>query len=214
MAGAKVRLPTRGPTPDQIADRERWEAMTSASLSSVQAAAEKWRTGLAAFVTIITGGLLIKGPQAASDLTTGWRIVITLLAGAGLALAVVGLWLALQAAAGAPGSVSYPDIVRRFGGVRQFEVACARRASDTLRRAKVIMACSLSLLALAIFAWWWAPARPAPEPRLQISVGGSTVCGKLLSADGQHFRLQVDGEASPRTIPFNRVENVRVGPSC
>jgi hypothetical protein len=214
MAGAKVRLPTRGPTPDQIADRERWEAMTSASLSSVQAAAERWRTGLAAFVTLITGGLLIKGPQAASDLTTGWRIVITLLAGAGLALAVVGLWLALRAAAGAPGSVSYPDIVRRFGGVRQFEVACARRASDTLRWAKVTMACSLSLLALAIFAWWWAPARRAPAPRLQISVGGSTVCGKLLSADGQQFRVQVDGEAGPRTIPFNRVENVRVGPSC
>jgi hypothetical protein len=188
MAGAKVRLPIRGPTPDQIADRERWEAMASASLSSVQAAAERWRTGLAAFVTLITGGLLIKGPQA-SDLTTGWRIVITLLAGAGLALAVVGLWLALRAAAGAPGSVSYPDIVARFGGVRQFEVACARRASDALRRAKVIMACSLSLLALAIFAWWWAPARPAPAPRLQISVGGSTVCGKLLSADGQQFRL-------------------------
>ena len=214
MAGAKVRLPTRGPTPDQIADRERWEAMTSASLSSVQAAAEKWRTGLAAFVTIITGGLLIKGPQAASDLTTGWRIVVTLLAGAGLALAVVGLWLALQAAAGAPGSVSYPDIVRRFGGVRQFEVACARRASDALRRAKVTMACSLSLLALAIFAWWWVPARPAPAPRLQVFVVGSTVCGKLLSADGQQFRVQVDGEAGPRTIPFNRVENVRVGPSC
>ena len=214
MAGAKVRLPTRAPTPDQIADRERWEAITSASLSSVQAAAEKWRTGLAAFVTLITGGLLIKGPQAASDLTTGWRIVITLLAGPGLALAVVGLWLALQAAAGAPGSVSYPDIVRRFGGVRQFEVACARRASEALRWAKVTMACSLSLLALAIFAWWWAPARPAPVPRLQITVGGSTVCGKLLSADGQQFRLQVDGEAGPRTIPFNSVENVRVSPSC
>jgi hypothetical protein len=214
MAGAKVRLPPRAPAPDQIADRERWEAMTSASLSSVQAAAEKWRAGLAAFVTLVTGGLLIKGPQAASDLTTGWRIVLTLLTGAGLALAVVGLWLALRAAAGAPGSVSYPDIVRRFGGVRQFEVACARRASDALRWAKVTMACSLSLLLLAIFAWWWAPTRPAPAPRLQISVGGSPVCGKLLSADGQQFRVQVDGEAGPRTIPFNRVENVRVGPSC
>ena len=121
MAAAKVRLPARGPTPDQIADRERWEAMTSASMSSVQAAAERWRTGLAAFVTLITGGLLIKGPQAASDLTTGWRIVITLLAGAGLVLAVVGLWLALRAAAGAPGSVSYPEHrpqVRRRAPVR------------------------------------------------------------------------------------------------
>jgi hypothetical protein len=214
MAAAKVRLPAHAPTPDQIADRERWEALTSASLSSVQTAAEKWRTGLAAFVTLVTGGLLIKGPQAASDLTTGWRIAVTLLTGAGLALAVVGLWLALRAAAGAPGSVSYPDIVRRFGGVRQFEVACARRASGALRWAKATMACSLSLLALAIFAWWWAPAQPAPAPRLQISFGGSTACGKLLSADGQRFRVQVDGEAGPLSIPFNRVENVLVRSSC
>ena len=80
MAGAKVRLPTRAPTPDQIADRERWEAMTSASLSSVQAAAEKWRTGLAAFVTLITGGLLIKGPQAASDLVEGGRQLVAMIA--------------------------------------------------------------------------------------------------------------------------------------
>ena len=214
MAGTRVRRPAHGPTPDQVADRERWEIVVSASLSSVQTAAEKWRTGLAAFITLITGGLLIKGPQAASDLTTGWRIGITVLTGAGLALAVVSLWLALRAAAGAPGAVSYPDIVRRFGGVRQFEVACARRASDALRWAKTAMACSLLLLTLAIFAWWWAPARPAPVPRLRITVGESDVCGKLLSADGRQFRIQVDGEANPRTIPFDGVDNVRVGPSC
>jgi hypothetical protein len=214
MGAARVRRPAHGPTPDQVADRDRWEALTTSSLPSVQAAAEKWRTGLAAFVTLVTGGLLLKGPQAASDLDTGWRVGITVLTGAGLALAVAGLWLALRAAAGAPGAVSYPDIVRRFGGVRQFEVACARRASDALRRAKATMAVSLSLLALAIFAWWWAPARPAPTPRLQISIGDSVVCGTLLSADGGQFRMRVDGESRLRTIPFGQVSNVRVRPSC
>src|SRR5215469_16657849 len=123
MAGARVRRPAHGPTPAQVADRDRWEALTSASLTTTQAAAEKWRTGLAAFVTLVTGGLLIKGPQSASDLTTGWRITLTLLMGGGLALAVVGLWMALRAAAGAPGNVSYPEVVRIHGGVRQFEVA-------------------------------------------------------------------------------------------
>lgn len=209
-----MRRPARGPTPAQVADRDRWEALTSASLGTTQAAAEKWRTGLAAFVTLVTGGLLIKGPESASDLTTGWRIALTLLAGGGLALAAVGLWMALRAAAGAPAYVSYPDIVRTFGGVRQFEIACARRAADALRWAKVTMACSLSLLALAVFAWWWAPVQAAITPRIQVTVGGKTVCGSLLSADKQQFRLQVDGETGPRTIPFSGVDNVRVTQSC
>jgi hypothetical protein len=214
MAGARVRRPAQGPTPAQVADRDRWEALISASLTATQAAAEKWRTGLAAFVTLVTGGLLIKGPQSASDLTTGWRIALTLLAGGGLALAAAGLWMALRAAAGAPGHVSYPEMVRTYGGVRQFEVACARRASDALRWAKVTMACSLSLLALAVFAWWWAPIEAAATPRVQITVGGKTVCGELLSADKQRFRLQVKGETDPRTIQFNGVDNVRVTQSC
>jgi len=214
MAGARVRRPAHGPTPGQVADRDRWEALTSASLTATQAAAEKWRTGLAAFVTLVTGGLLIKGPQSASDLTTGWRIALTLLTGGGLALAAAGLWMALRAAAGAPGHVGYPEMVRTYGGVRQFEVACARRASDALRWAKVTMACSLSLLALAVFAWWWAPTKVATTPRVQITVGGRTVCGKLLSADKQRFRVEVDGETDPRTIPVNGVANVRVTLSC
>ena len=214
MAGARVRRQAHGPTPGQVADRDRWEALTSASLTATQAAAEKWRTGLAAFVTLVTGGLLIKGPQSASDLTTGWRIALTLLTGGGLALAAAGLWMALRAAAGAPGHVGYPEMVRTYGGVRQFEVACARRASDALRWAKVTMACSLSLLALAAFAWWWAPTKVATTPRVQITVGGRTVCGKLLSADKQRFRVEVDGETDPRTIPFNGVDNVRVTLSC
>lgn len=209
-----MRRPAHGPTPAQVADRDRWDALTSASLTATQAAADKWRTGLAAFVTLVTGGLLIKGPQSASDLTTGWRLALTLLAGSGLALAVTGLWMALRAAAGAPGHVSYSDVVRIHGGVRQFEVACARRASDALRWAKVAMACSLSLLALAVFAWWWAPTEAATTPRVQVTVGGKTVCGTLLSADKQRFRVEVDGESDPRTIPFKGVDNVRVTLSC
>ena len=63
MAASKVRKPAHGPSVDVIADRDRWEALTNTSLSSTQAAAEKWRTGLAAFVTLVTGGL---APQRTS----------------------------------------------------------------------------------------------------------------------------------------------------
>lgn len=213
MTPAKVRRPGHGPTPDQVTDRERWEALTSTSLAATQAAAEKWRTGLATFVTLVTGGLLVKGPQSASDLTTGWRVVLTVLTAGGLGAAAVSLWLALRAAAGAPGRVSYPEVVRAHGGVRQFEIACATRASDLLQRAKLTMACSLALLAVAAFSWWWAPVQQA-APVVRITLDTGTVCGQLLSADTQRFRVQVDGESDPRVVAFADARNVRVAPSC
>ena len=38
----------QGPTPNEIADRQRWEELSATSLERTQAAAEKWRNGLAA----------------------------------------------------------------------------------------------------------------------------------------------------------------------
>jgi hypothetical protein len=213
MDPSRFRRPTQGPSPAQIADRDRWEALTAASLATTQAAAEKWRTGLAAFVTLITGGLLIKGPQTAADLETPWRIAITILTGGGLLLAIAGLWMALRAAAGAPGRVGLPEIVANYGGVRQFEIASAQHASDALGWAKVITAAALSALALAVFASWWAPTVTA-TPRIQVSTHGTTVCGKLSSADGKQLRVQVDGEANPRVVRFDDVENLRVTTVC
>jgi hypothetical protein len=188
--------------------------LTAASFASTQAAAEKWRTGLAAFVTLVTGGLLIKGPASANDLTTGWRIVLTALAGGGLVAAIAGLWMALRAAAGAPGPVGYPEIVEEYGGVRQFEVACAKRSARALQRAKVTMLFSLSLLVLAVFAWWWAPTKSAPTPRQAVSARGALLCGTLLSGEQQRFNLLVDGDAGPRAIPLDSVESVRIVTSC
>ena len=83
-APPKYRKPATAPTAAQVADAERWAKLADSSLATTQAAAEKWRTGLAAFVTIVTGGLLIKGPEAAADIERSWLVALTLLAAAGL----------------------------------------------------------------------------------------------------------------------------------
>src|SRR6185437_12399060 len=114
-APPRYRKPAAGPTAESLADRARWQELSEQSLSSAQAAAEKWRAGLAAFVTLATGGLLLKGPSAASDVTTGWRIALTILALGGLLTAIAGLWLALQAAAGAPAKLNLTEVVARYG---------------------------------------------------------------------------------------------------
>ena len=70
-----------------------------------------------------------EGTQAASDVTTGWRIALTILALGGLLAAIAGLWLALQATAGTPAKLNLTEVVAKYGGVRQFEVATALAAS-------------------------------------------------------------------------------------
>lgn len=125
---APFRSPATGPSAAQIADRDLWDKAAEGSLASVQAAAEKWRTGLAAFVTLVTGGLLIKGPEASSDLTRCWLTVLTVTGALGLGLAVIGLWKALAAAAGTPSSLRYEDVISRHGSFRQYQVAAAAAA--------------------------------------------------------------------------------------
>ncbi len=207
--------PPAGPTADSVHDRDRWEELTDQSLPSVQAAAEKWRTGLAAFITLVTAGLFVKGPAAASDMTTSWRAVITAFSACGLLSAIAGLWLALQAAAGTPARINLSQITAKYGGVRQFEVACALIASGRLRWARALVAIALVLLVSAAITWWWAPPLP-PQPPAMVSIDtpSGTVCGTLDSADNHAFRVQVAGNSSPTRIPYAAARNVRVVASC
>lgn len=211
----RYRKPAAGPTPESLRERSRWQALSEQSLAATQAAAEKWRTGLAAFVTLATGGLLLKGPEAASDLATGWRAVLTVLALGGLLAAIAGLWLALQAAAGTPAKLNLAEVITRYGGVRQFEVACALAASIQLRRARTLVAVSLLLFVAAIGTWWWAPPEPAQPPAMiKIDTAAGTRCGTLIGADGHTFTVRLAGEASPEQIPLSAVTSIQIVAFC
>lgn len=211
----KVRKPVSPPTPSDVADSARWDEITSGSLATTQAAAEKWRTGLAAFVTLVTGGLLLKGPGSAQELTTSWRVLLSVLAGVGLAAAIVGLWLALRGAAGSPGRVNYAQVRATYGGVRQMEIAAAGRASEMLRWARVAVGVALVLLGAAAITSWWAPSKSSePAAFIKVATAASSVCGELRSADQQQVQVQVAGESTVRTIAFNDVTNLFVVATC
>jgi hypothetical protein len=203
------------PTPTDVDSMARWRAMADKSLAATQAAADKWRTGLAAFVTLVTGGLIIKGPSAANDITVGWRLALTLLVGGGLAAAIAGLWQALRAAAGAPSVVDYTQIVERYGGMRQFEAACAAKAAQGLRWAKGLVATSLILLGAAVITWWWAPPQPAPATGdVQVQVFGRVICGTLLGGDHHGLEIQVSGDSTPVRVPLAATQNLQIVSSC
>jgi hypothetical protein len=211
----RYRKPSEGPTGSDLEDQARWQKLSEQSLASTQAAADKWRTGLAAFVTLATGGLLLKGTDAASDVTSGWRIALTILALGGLLAAIAGLWLALQAAAGTPAKLNLSEVVAKFGGVRQFEVACALSASARLRAARFVVAGSLLLFVAAIGTWWWAPPKPAEPPALiKVTTHGTTVCGTLMEASHGAFTVRSASTSSQVRVPFGAATNAQIVASC
>lgn len=207
-----IRLPATGPSSQEVSDRDLWEKAAEGSLASVQAAAEKWRTGLAAFVTLVTGGLLLKGPEATKDIDTGYLALLSLLGGGGLLLAVLGLWQALQAAAGSPASLRYEKVLATYGSYRQYQVAAASAASRALAWARKLVAGSLVLLGLTVLVWWWVPT-PA-EHFLKVAYGDKAVCGKLISADQQRYVILPDGASMKTTVDFDDVTNVYVLDDC
>ncbi|NKZ05247.1 hypothetical protein [Actinomadura latina] len=211
--------PARGPDPAAMRDVDDFAALTAESVRSVRESAERWRTGMAALVTLVTTALLLKGPEKAADLPLRWRLTLTVLLGLGLALAIAALWRALQAAAGEPGLVRAADIRDRYVTVTAFRVAQARRAAVQLKHARWLLVPALALLAGAMLTWWWAPPAPA-KPLISIDYrpsgtsGTRTACGELTSADDQTAVVERPGTSRPTKIAFSQIENMRVPAAC
>lgn len=213
----RFRLPDRPPSPADIENLDRFTKLAANSLADVRMSADKWRTGLAALVTLVTGGLLIKGPSAASELTTEWRVVLTVLAGGGLACAMYGLWCALRAAAGVPRRQDFQQTIDSYQSVLIYELAQADRAAASLRRARIALIVALPLLGAAVIAWWWSGTKPSSPPaflEIDLPAPEAPLCGVLKSADNEHLRIQVAGEEYPRMISFARIRNMHLKTNC
>ncbi|GHJ36352.1 hypothetical protein [Streptomyces sp. TS71-3] len=212
----RPRLPERPPTPADLAERDRFAALAEASLPTVRANAEAWRNGLAAFVTLVTTGAVIKGRDTTAHLTLGWRTAVTLLIGGGIALSLAGLWQALGAQAGTrEGTVTLADIHRRHASVAAYQIALADTAAARLRRARTIVAAALVCLLMGIVATWWAPeAAPAPPAYVTVTHDGRSTCGRLESADGASVRIHRAGEAEALVVPTKKVTDLRVVSRC
>ncbi|MFP8885690.1 hypothetical protein [Streptomyces mangrovi] len=209
----RPRLPAEPPSAADLAERARFQELVRASLPGVRAAAEAWRNGLAAFVTLLSTAIVLKGRTTTAELPFGWRVAVTALIGSGLALSVAGLWHALAAQAGTrPLAVTLADIHRDHGSVDGFEVATAIRVARRLTLARRTVALALLFLFLGTVLTWWAPgARPAS---VRVKYNTETVCGDLLSATGGELRISVPESASPLRIPLTAVGDISVVSGC
>ena len=207
---------TSRPRPVSVADREAFDALVKESLPAVRSMVAAWRTGLTALITLVTTGIILTGRTATTTLTLPWRIAVTLAIGAGLALAIVGLWHILAAEVGARTRLHTLDDIRSgYASVQAYQVGQAAAAGRRLQTARTLVAAALGLLLTGVLLTWWAPAAPTEPPAyLKIARPGGTVCGILKSADGGTLRLTVAGAHEPVAIPLTTVTNLAVTSTC
>jgi hypothetical protein len=209
-------LPKRAPTPSDLAERDAFAALVNDSLPMIRASAETWRNGLAAFVTLVTAAVAIKGRDTTADLAWQWRLVVASLTFGGLLIAVLGLWQALGAQAGTrAGKQTFHDVQDTYGSVAAYKVSLATTAARRLGIARRAVAVALALILAGICAAWLAPSRTVQPPAaLRVDHGGTATCGTLASADGGYMRLQVKGYNDPVAIALTEITNITVVATC
>jgi hypothetical protein len=152
-----ARLPADPPSPRDLEERDRYAKLTADSLATVRASAQTWRNGLAAFITLVTTGVVIKGRDTTANLATGWRILVTVLIASGLTLANIGLWQALAAEAGTGTRTQTLEAIRTdYGTLDAYQVALAADAAKRLQRGRYAVVGALICLLAGVIVTWWA----------------------------------------------------------
>jgi hypothetical protein len=153
-----ARKPASPPSKADLDERDRYAKLAAASMDTVRSSAKTWRTGLTAFITLVTTGVIIKGRDTTAGLAGGWRALVTVLVGGGLLLAVVGLWQALAAEAGTdPKRQTLQEIRAGYGTLTAYQVHLADVAARRLRWGQRAVAAAVIFLLAGIAVTWWAP---------------------------------------------------------
>jgi hypothetical protein len=213
----RARKPAAAPTKADLDERDRYARLTAGSLDAVRGSAQAWRNGLAAFITLVTAGVVLQGRDSTSGLPGSWRAAVTVLVGGGLMLAVAGLWQALAAEAGtSPRSQTLHDIRAAHGTLAAFEVHLAAQSARRLQLARRAVAAAVTLLLAGITATWWAPAPAAGSAPayLIIAHGNAVTCGTLQPAPPGQLRLTIPGSLGTVTIPITQVTTVTPTTTC
>jgi hypothetical protein len=215
-ASAGARLPARAPSRAELAERDRFAELAAGSLASVRSSAQAWRNGLAAFLTLVITGFVVVGRSVTNDLSAGWRLGVTLSFGAGLVLALVGLWVTLAAEAGTDVRMrTLASIRAQHGTLTAYEVSLAAQAAARLRRGRQAVALALCGLLTGVVLTWWAPsAAPSPRVYLQVSAAGRTWCGEPRPAQAGLIRLYVPSQHSEVAIAASQVSGLRIRSRC
>jgi hypothetical protein len=190
------RVPPIGagePDPLDLDAAEELQRNESDRLRLVRARAEKWIGVIGALTAVLTGALVIKGPQDAGKLEVGWRVAAAVALGLAIVLLAVATYRAYQAAFGAPSALEELSAIpltglhRRLIAARQAAAAAALHDLSSGVRAAFA---AVALIAAAVAITWFAPATESTPQRsiclyvhgqIVARLAGSTVSLRALS---------------------------------
>jgi hypothetical protein len=212
----RARMPTGPPSPGDLKERDRFAALAADSLATVRASAQAWRNGLAAFITLVTTGVVIKGRDTTAGLGTGWKVLITVFVAGGLALAVVGLWQALAAEAGTGTRLLDLEAIRRdHGSLDAYQVTLSANAAKRLQRGRYVVAGALICLLAGVIVTWWAPAQAASSSAyLKITDDNETSCGTPQTVGHEQLHLIAYGTHQITRVPFIQITSLSITKAC
>jgi hypothetical protein len=211
----RASLPAQAPSKADLAERDRFAKLTATSADSVRGSAQAWRTGLAAFITLVTTGVVIKGRDTTMGLSDGWRASITVLVAGGLLLAVAGLWQALAAEAGTdPSRQTLQGIRKKHGTLAAYEVHMADKAARRLQWGRRTVAAAVVLLLAGIAVAWWAPGAAPPAGYVTAFHGHTSTCGTPQLGRAGQLTLSVPGSHAQIEIPFSQITQLVPTTTC
>lgn len=209
-----ARLPGSAPSKTDLEERDRFAKVTAGSADAVRASAQAWRTGLTAFITLVTTGVVIQGRNSTASLPVSWRAAAIAAVGSGLALAILGLWQALAAEAGTrPRKETLQEIRASYGSLTTYQAHLADAAAVRLQWGIRAATAAIAALFAGIVITWVAPTAPAPQQAFVAMHDGAVTCGTLTSAPQGQLRLTV-ASGTTVTIPFSQVTSITATPAC
>jgi hypothetical protein len=212
---SRARKPASAPSPADLAERDQYANLTTGSAEAVRGSAKTWETALTAFITLITTGVIIKGRDSTTDLSTAWRICVVALVGSGLLLAVFGLWQTVAAEAGThPETKTLQDVRDAHGTLSAYQVWLAVKAARRLRWGIRSAAAAMTLLIAGIVATWLAPGVPSSRTYISVTHGKAVTCGNPATAAPGEIRLSVPGKSVPTAIPVSQITAITLTTTC
>ncbi len=213
----RFRKPAKSPTATDLKNGAEWDDLVDTSLDRVTANAEKWRTGLAGFITIVTSLLLLKGPESVSKIALPWGPVVVLLLIVAVVLTVIGLWHAQAAAAPPEKMLDRTAFFRANVTVRAGRVAAARQALGRLRSAQRLVTAALACLVLGIAMWWLVPSAEQPGAFLSatlLSDPGKVICGTVIASEDGQLLIQKRAKEDPVLLRLTDLASVEAVAKC
>lgn len=218
-AESDFRLPDSAPSTIDAENLRGWDAYVDESIAQAASNAEKWRAGLAGFVSLLFTVLVFSGPSNFHLMASPWGLVALLCFVAGVVALVAALWIALAASAPAMRLRRRDQIVPSGQSIRAHRIAVAIRTERNLVYARTVMVGALALVLAGLVVWGTAPlaeeVKTAPVLfELTLTSGGDPVCGELLSSSSGVIVLKVGDSSSPVQVELTEIVALSVPEEC